>query len=104
MLLATTAVLGADPIVTESTSNSNVNSTAKSETTVKSPPPSAISPGINASNSDLCTVGVSGAVQTQIIGLSTGATVRDMNCEMLKLIRSNKILKIYRHISNKRYF
>ena len=88
ILLATTTVLGADPIVTESTSNSNVNSTAKSETTVKSPPPSAISPGINASNSDLCTVGVSGAVQTQIIGLSTGATVRDMNCEMLKLSKT----------------
>ena len=52
MLLATTAVLGADPIVTESTSNSNVNSTAKSETTVKRPPPSAKSPGINASKSD----------------------------------------------------
>ena len=36
------------------------------------------------SNSDLCTVGVSGAVQTQILGISAGATVRDMNCERLK--------------------
>ena len=78
----------ADPIVTDSTSNSNVTSNGTSTTTVKSPPPSAISPGINASNSDLCTVGVSGAVQTQIIGLSTGATVRDMNCEMLKLSKT----------------
>ena len=90
LLLLTVITLGvagtayADPIVTDSTSNSTVTSTGTSTTTVKSPPPSAI----NASNSDLCTVGVSGAVQTQIIGLSTGATVRDMNCEMLKLSKT----------------
>lgn len=58
------------------------------ETIVKSPPPSAISPTINASNSDLCTVGVAGAVQTQILGLSAGSTVRDMNCERLKLSKT----------------
>jgi len=70
------------PIVTESTStiDSNSNSTTK----VISPPPSAITPSINASNSDLCTVGVAGAVQTQILGISAGKTVRDMNCEKLK--------------------
>jgi len=73
-----------DPIVTESTSNSTVTTNGTNETTVKSPPPSAISPSINSSNSDLCTVGVSGAVQTQILGISSGATVRDMNCERLK--------------------
>lgn len=73
-----------DPIVTENYNESNVNSNSKSETTVKSPPPSAIAPSINSSNSDLCTVGVSGAVQTQILGISAGKTVRDMNCEKLK--------------------
>jgi len=72
------------PIVTESTTNSTVDSTSNSTTTVNSPPPSAISPSINSSNSDLCTVGVSGAVQTQILGISAGKTVRDMNCEKLK--------------------
>jgi len=74
----------ANCIETNSTTNSNVNSTMSSETTVKSPPPSAMSPTINNSNSDLCTVGVAGAVQTQILGISAGATVRDMNCERLK--------------------
>lgn len=74
----------ADPIVTDSTSKSTVTTNGTNETTVKSPPPSAISPSINSSNSDLCTVGVSGAVQTQILGLSTGQTVRDLNCERLK--------------------
>lgn len=74
----------AEPIVTESTTDSTVNSFSESETTVISPPPSAISPSLNISNSDLCTVGVAGAVQTQILGLSAGSTVRDMNCEKLK--------------------
>lgn len=76
----------AEPIVTESTSNSNVttNTNGKMETTVKSPPPSAISPSISVTNSDLCTVGVAGAVQTQILGISGGSVVRDMNCERLK--------------------
>ena len=71
-------------IETNSTTSSSVDSSLTSETTVKSPPPSAISPSINLSNSDLCTVGVSGAVQTQILGISAGATTRDMNCERLK--------------------
>ena len=71
-------------IRTESTSNSNVNSNNTSDTTVRSTPPSAISPSINATNSDLCTVGISGAVQTQILGISTGQTYTDENCERLK--------------------
>tara|TARA_R100000951_G_scaffold20018_2_gene16855 strand:+ start:2612 stop:3190 length:579 start_codon:yes stop_codon:yes gene_type:complete len=65
-------------------SESTVTSSGSMETTINSPPPSAISPQINTSNSDLCTVGISGAVQTQILGISAGKTVRDMNCEKLK--------------------
>lgn len=74
----------AQPIVTESTTKSTVDST----TTLKSPPPSAIIPAMNISNSDLCTVGVAGAVQTQILGISAGSTIRDMNCERLKLSKT----------------
>lgn len=74
-----------DPIITESTTNSTVTTQGTMETTVKSPPPSAISPQIMSNgNSDLCTFGVAGAVQTQILGISMGSTVRDMNCEKLK--------------------
>jgi len=65
-------------------SESTVTSTGSMDTTINSPPPSAISPQISTSNSDLCTVGVAGAVQTQILGISAGRTVRDMNCEKLK--------------------
>lgn len=74
MLAATSAV--ADPIVTEST------------TTVVSPPPTAVSPGINNTNSDLCVVAESGAVQTQILGVSSGAATVDVNCERLKISKT----------------
>ena len=83
-MMCATAAHAQNAIVTENTSTSTIDSTTDSTTTVYSPPPSAISPSINSSNSDLCTVGVSGAVQTQILGISAGKTVRDMNCEKLK--------------------
>ena len=79
-----TATTTNDPIVTENTTTSTVTTTSDSTNTVITAPPTAISPTISASNSDLCTVGVSGAVQTQILGISAGTTVRDMNCEKLK--------------------
>jgi hypothetical protein len=68
--------------------NSNVTTRSDSMTTVKSPPASAISPTINTANTDLCTVGVAGAVQTQILGISAGTTVVDLNCERLKLSKT----------------
>lgn len=78
----------ADVIQTESTSTSTTNSNSKSETTVKSPPPSAIAPSINSMNNDLCAVGVSGAAQTQILGIAIGSTFVDKNCERLKLSKN----------------
>ena len=75
-------------VTTDSKSNSTVTTDADTKTIVISPPPSAITPGVNGSNSDLCTVGVAGAVQTQILGISSGETVRDPNCERLKLSKT----------------
>lgn len=65
----------AQPIVTESTAR----------TKVESPPPSAISPNITTINNRVCSTGVSAAIQTQILGISTGTTVRDANCELVLL-------------------
>ena len=65
----------AQPIITESTSNS--------KTKVESPPPSAISPSITTINNKMCSSGVAAAVQTQIFGISMGTTIRDSNCEMI---------------------
>ena len=73
-----------DTIKTEATTQSTVTTKSDTTTTLKSPPPSAITPTINTSNSDLCTFGVAGAVQTQILGISMGSQVTDLNCERLK--------------------
>lgn len=85
------------------TNNTNVNqnvndsrSTSYSENVsrqvidqnLKSPPPSAIAPTIMSYSQDLCTTGVSGAVQTQVIGISGGKSVRDQNCERIKLSKT----------------
>ena len=78
----------ADPIVTDSTSRSTTQTTSESTTTVKSPPPTAVAPAVTVINSDVCAVAVSGATQTQILGISFGATMTDKNCERLKLARS----------------
>lgn len=72
----------------ETTTNSTSDVNSDSRTIVISPPPSAISPSVGSSSSDLCTVGVSGAVQTQILGISTGEMVRDENCERLKISKT----------------
>jgi len=69
---------------TEAITDSTVTTNSKTDTTLRSPPASAISPTINTSNSDLCTFGVAGAVQTQILGISTGTQFTDENCERLK--------------------
>jgi hypothetical protein len=68
--------------------NRNFNDN-KIEQRVIQPPPTAIAPAMmSGGNNDLCTTGTSGAVQTQILGVSAGSTVRDMNCERLKLSKT----------------
>ena len=53
------------------------------------PPPTAIAPSMmSGGNADLCSTGVGGAIQTQILGLSGGKTTRDFNCERLKLSKT----------------
>ena len=70
--------------------NRNINQSSSTQTIrqeIKSeaPPASAIAPSIMSYSQDLCTTGVSGAFQGQVSGLSGGKSVRDMNCERLKL-------------------
>ena len=78
----------AQPIVTDSTTRSTSDSTSNSTTTIKSPPPTAVAPNITSLNNDLCAVGVSGAAQTQILGIAIGGTFVDKNCERLKLSKT----------------
>ena len=73
----------------ENVNKNETNQTIKQEITTKAPPASAIAPSIGSSYSqDLCTTGVSGAFQGQVFGLSGGKSVRDMNCERIKLSKT----------------
>lgn len=83
-----TSAYAVDPIVTDSTSRSYSETSSNSTTTVKSPPPTAVAPAITTINNDVCATAASGAVQTQILGISMGGTVRDMNCERIKLSKN----------------
>jgi hypothetical protein len=77
-------------VKTENT-NTNINrneNITKVEQEIKAPPASAIAPMISTYSQDVCVSGVSGAVQTQVIGMSAGKAVRDMNCERLKLSKT----------------
>tara|TARA_Y100001951_G_scaffold82823_1_gene71477 strand:+ start:241 stop:960 length:720 start_codon:yes stop_codon:yes gene_type:complete len=67
--------------INESKSEQTINQNIKTE----APPASAIAPSIMSYSQDLCTVGRSGAFQGQVFGLSAGRTVKDENCERLKL-------------------
>jgi hypothetical protein len=80
-----------DSNVTTNNTNTNINrneNITKVEQEIKAPPASAIAPMISTYSQDVCVSGISGAVQTQVFGLSGGKAVRDMNCERLKLSKT----------------
>jgi hypothetical protein len=65
----------------------STSSTVSGTTTVDRTPSTASAPGIMINNQDVCSTGSSIAIQSQILGLAGGTTVRDLNCERLKLSR-----------------
>tara|TARA_R100000951_G_scaffold95270_1_gene84254 strand:- start:599 stop:1174 length:576 start_codon:yes stop_codon:yes gene_type:complete len=62
--------------------------TVSSTVVTNNTPPTANAPSVVVNNSDICKTAVAGAVQTQILGISSGITVTDENCERIKLSRS----------------
>ena len=76
LFLLPTAAQGAD--------TNTVSSTVVTNNT----PPTANAPSVVVNNSDICKTAASTAVQTQILGLATGVTITDENCERIKLSRS----------------
>jgi hypothetical protein len=66
----------------------DTNTTVSSTVVTDKAPPTASSPSVVVNNSDVCKTAVAGAVQTQILGISSGITVTDENCERIKLSRS----------------
>jgi hypothetical protein len=68
--------------------NVNVNDSNITQKIVQPPPTAIAPPMMSGGNADLCTTGASAAVQTQIFGFSMGGTMRDLNCERLKLSKT----------------
>jgi hypothetical protein len=92
LLAISVNALATDPTVISSTvsSTSSSNTVSSGTTTVDKTPSTASSPSISITNSDICkSAGFSGAIQTQVLGISTGGVVvRDEHCEKLKMARA----------------
>jgi len=73
-----------DDDVIRTDTNSTVTSNGSMETTINSPPPSAISPNLSTGTGDLCTISASASIQTQILGFSAGKVFTEKNCVRLK--------------------
>ena len=72
----------AKPIIAADTNT--VSSTVVTDKSV----PTANAPSVVVNNSDICKTAASTAVQTQVLGIASGITITDENCERIKLSRS----------------
>ena len=59
-----------------------------SSTVVNNTPPTANAPVLPNSNSDICKVGIGGAVQNNVLGIATGVLIDDELCQLLKLSKT----------------
>ena len=71
-----------------SSANGADTNTVSSTVVTNNTPPTASAPNVMINNQDVCSTGTSAAIQTQIFGIAGGTTIRDLNCERLKLSRS----------------
>ena len=75
-ILSCTSLFGAD--------SNTVSSTVVTDKSV----PTASAPSIVINNNDVCKSAAAVSVQTQVLGIATGITITDENCERIKLARS----------------
>ena len=73
-----------------SSSNTTSNNTTNSNSNIKSSPPTASASPVPSSGLDSCFSGISAGFQGFSFGLSAGKSVRDKNCEIIKLSRELK--------------
>ena len=76
LILSCTSLFGAD--------SNTVSSTVVTDKSV----PTASAPSIVINNNDVCKSAAAVSVQTQVLGIATGITITDENCERIKLARS----------------
>ena len=68
--------------------NSWAGDNTVSSTVVNNTPPTANAPVLPNSNSDICKVGIGGAVQNNVLGIATGVLIDDELCQLLKLSKT----------------
>ena len=76
LILSCTSLFGAD--------SNTVSSTVVTDKSV----PTASAPSVVVNNNDVCKSAAAVSVQTQVLGIATGVTITDENCERIKLARS----------------
>tara|TARA_R110002153_G_scaffold51786_2_gene145394 strand:+ start:5036 stop:5596 length:561 start_codon:yes stop_codon:yes gene_type:complete len=81
------AILFAGLLPLSGASSADTNTVSSTVVTDKTPP-TASAPSIVVNNNDVCRSGMSVGAQTGFLGLSTGHTIIDKNCERIKLARS----------------
>ena len=67
----------------EAADSNTVSSTVVTDKSV----PTANAPSVVVSNNDVCKSAGSASVQTQVLGVATGITITDLNCERLNAMR-----------------
>jgi len=66
----------------------STSSTVSGTNTIDRTVGTANAPSFGNNNQDVCSYAASAAIQTQILGVAGGTSIRDMNCERLKLSRA----------------
>lgn len=69
--------------IAKAADSNTVSSTVVTDKSV----PTASAPSVVVNNSDVCKSAAAASVQTQVLGIATGITITDENCERLKLSR-----------------
>jgi len=84
---AALAVAFATPLMVTAAFSADSNTVSSTVVTDKAPP-TANAPSVVVNNSDVCKSAAAASIQTQVLGIASGITITDKNCERLKLSRS----------------
>ena len=74
--------------ITKSVISADTNTTVSGTVVTDKSVPTASAPSVVVNNSDVCKSAYSAGVQASVLGIASGVTVSDENCERLKLSRS----------------
>jgi len=88
LILISVCFLFTLPIFAQTNTVTSTSSTVSGTTSVDRTPSTASAPSIMNSNQDVCSFAASAAIQSQILGIAGGTSIRDLNCERLKLSKA----------------